>query len=80
MIYPVIIMKQTFIAGLFWLFCATAYAMPDSLAQDMPRNPRGDSACLSKNTAATAGNCPHQIFSPEKNQAIEGYSPIFHKH
>ncbi|NDL62853.1 hypothetical protein [Acerihabitans arboris] len=72
-------MKHMIIASSLLILSAAAYALPGYRTGDMPRNPRADSACISKTTASTAGNCPRQVFSPEKNQAIEGYSPVYHK-
>ncbi|WP_410015959.1 hypothetical protein [Sodalis sp. C49] len=72
-------MKRTILASLLVMLSAAAYALPAYRLPDMPRNPRADSACINKTTASTAGNCPRQVFSPEKNQAIEGYSPVYHK-
>lgn len=72
-------MKHSIFTALLFAIGATAHAQPSYRMADMPRDPRADSACISKTTASTAGNCPRQVFSPEKNQAIEGYSPVYHK-
>lgn len=78
-------MKHIFFVHLFFApavvfaLSATAFAQPTYRLQDMPRNPRADSACIGKTTATTAGGCPRQVLSPEKNQAIEGYSPVYHE-
>lgn len=70
-------MKLSFLTTLL-LIASAASASQVSRLPDMPRNPRTDSACISKTTADTAGNCPLQAFEPGKNQAMEGYSPVYH--
>ncbi|QWA12672.1 hypothetical protein GTU79_08150 [Sodalis ligni] len=72
-------MKLRFIAALLAISSAAAYGAPAYRLPDMPRNPRTDSACISKTTADTAGSCPRQVFVPGKSQAMEGYSPVYHK-
>ncbi|WP_413734566.1 hypothetical protein ACL2XP_18795 [Sodalis sp. RH21] len=72
-------MKHIYLTTLMLLLSAAANAAPVYRLPDMPHDPRIDSACLSKNTATTAGKCPRQVFSPGKNQAVEGYSPVYHK-
>jgi len=72
-------MKRTYLATLLLISSAAAYAIPVYRLPDMPRNSRTDSACISKTTADTAASCPRQVLIPGKSQAMEGYSPIYHK-
>ncbi|WP_213992001.1 hypothetical protein [Sodalis sp. dw_96] len=72
-------MKLRLFATLLLISSAAAYAAPAYRLPDMPRDQRTDSACISKTTADTAGNCPRQVLVPGKSQAMEGYSPIYHK-
>jgi len=72
-------MKHIYLALLALVASAAAVAAPPYRLPDMPHDPRVDSACLNKTTATTTGKCPRQVFSPGKNQAIDGYSPVYHK-
>ncbi|MEA9390582.1 hypothetical protein SJI19_08510 [Acerihabitans sp. TG2] len=72
-------MKHICLTLFVLIVSATAYASPPYRLPDMPHDPRLDSACLNKTTATTASKCPRQIFSPGKNQATDGYSPVYHK-
>jgi len=72
-------MKHIYLSILVLIASVAAYAAPPYHLPDMPHDPRLDSTCLNKTTATTASKCPRQIFSPGKNQAIDGYSPVYHK-